>query len=96
MNEFNLFKFKFFNEDGNIAVVIVAARKDLKDEEVLLKVAKDVACNYSEDSRIKYSDELVRQFKDTAESRLLGTFKPVEEEDGLDYFFVLLQKTKRW
>lgn len=96
MNEFNLFKFKFFNEVGDIAVVIVAARKDLKNEEVLLKVAKDVASNYSEDRKIKYSDELVRQLKDTAESRLLGTFKPVEEEDGLDYFFVLLQKTKRW
>lgn len=75
--------------------MIVAARKDLKNEEVLLKVAKDVASNYPEDRKIKYSDELVRQLKNTVESRLLGTFKPVEE-DGLDYFFVLLQKTKRW
>ena len=49
MQKLNLYKLSFSAETGNIANLIVAAKDELSEKEVLVEVTKDVASNYSED-----------------------------------------------
>lgn len=100
MMRYNLYKIDFYNGDGAIAHTIVAAKKDMKDGEVLDAISKEIASNYSEDKKFPYTNELVNQLKKTSTWRYFGTFEPAKDEnsknDDIDYFFISLQKTKNW
>lgn len=98
MQKLNLYKLSFSAETGNIANLIVAAKDELSEKEVLVEVTKDVASNYSEDKHYQYNDTLVDQMMDEATIKYLGKFTPESrnELDKLSYTFILWQKTKNW
>ena len=98
MQKLNLYKLSFSAETGNIANLIVAAKDELSEKEVLVEVTKDVASNYSEDKHYQYNDTLVDQMMDEATIKYLGKFTPESENelDKLSYTFILWQKTKNW
>lgn len=98
MQKLNLYKLSFSAESGVIANIIVAAKEDLSEKDVLISVTKDVASNYSEDRQYQYNDTLVSQMMDGSTLQYLGQFIPApgNELDNLDYTFILWQKTKNW
>ena len=98
MQKLNLYKLSFSAETGNIVNLIVAAKDELSEKEVLVEVTKDVASNYSEDKHYQYNDTLVNQMMDEATIKYLGKFTPESgnELDKLSYTFILWQKTKNW
>ena len=49
MQKLNLYKLSFSIESGVIANIIVAAKENFSEKDVLVSVTKDVASNYSED-----------------------------------------------
>ena len=97
MNEQNLYKFVFTNENGTIANVIASARKSISDRDAFKFVAKEVASNYCEDNHCPYDEKFVADMMDCASVQNLGTYKPNDEYySDEDTTIILLSKTKRW
>lgn len=93
----NLYKITFQNEYGVFVSVVVSVKKELKDSQVLLMIAKEVASNYCEDNHYTYDNKIINSLMDGASIQLLGTFEPIDETlSDLDFDIVSFNKTKHW
>lgn len=96
MNEQNLYKLTFSNENGVFVSLVVSVNPLLTENQSLLLIAREVASNYCEDNHFLYSEEFVTEMLNGATIRLLGKFRPMDGIEGLDFDILSFNKTKYW
>ena len=96
MNEQNLYKLTFSNENGVFVSLVVSVNPLLTENQSLLLIAREVASNYCEDNHFLYSEGFITEMLNGATIRLLGKFRPMDGIEGLDFDILSFNKTKYW